>query len=193
MLLADILARDPNYITSFRYLSRDKKNPIVKVCFKLYKQLGIIDDNTLPESVALKCAFVGTQCVYNLLTTFHVGLLYQDYHLSSAYIILVFSCGVWNGASYYIEVFSKRYNLKFTDKTTDVASHAQQRQPPTESVSSEENDDRDDEDFVEALESLDLNEPQNLKLYTDLLEPLVEASTELSERDDPTPDSETLS
>ena len=33
--------------------------------------------------------------------------------------------------------------------------------------------DCDEEDFVEALESLDLNQPQNMRLYTNILEPLV--------------------
>jgi len=30
--------------------------------------------------------------------------------------VSIFLVGTWNGASYYIEVFSKRYNLKFEVK-----------------------------------------------------------------------------
>ena len=57
---------------------------------------------------------------------------------------------VWNGASYYIEVFSKRYNLKFEEKT-------ESRKESTASVSELENEEFHD-DFAEALEDIDLDE-----------------------------------
>ena len=63
-----------------------------------------------------------------------------------------------------------RYNLKFVRKTSESDSDRNER------CLSEQTDlesDSDEEDFVEALESLDLNQPQNMQLYTNLLEPLV--------------------
>jgi hypothetical protein len=48
-----------------------------------------------------------------LRTSFQVTILlpaflYTSYNWSCCYIVLIFIQGVWNGASYYIEVFSKR-------------------------------------------------------------------------------------
>ena len=58
---------------------------------------------------------------------------------------------MWNGASYYIEVFSKRYNLKFEEKTESS------RKPSSASVSELEAEEFHD-DFAEALEDIDLDE-----------------------------------
>ena len=64
-----------------------------------------------------------------------------------------------------------RYNLKFVRK----ASESEQSESCTSEQTNLDSDSEkeDQEDFVEALESLDLNKPQNMQLYTNFLEPLV--------------------
>jgi hypothetical protein len=39
--------------------------------------------------------------------------LYGSYEASCLYLVFIFSWGTWNGASYYIEVFSEQYKLQF--------------------------------------------------------------------------------
>jgi hypothetical protein len=39
--------------------------------------------------------------------------LYGSYEASCLYLVVIFSWGTWNGASYYIEVFSEQYKLQF--------------------------------------------------------------------------------
>ena len=60
--------------------------------------------------------------------------------------------------------------MKFVRKISESDSDRSERCPsePTDLES-----DSEEEDFVEALENLDLNQPQNMQLYTNLLEPLV--------------------
>ena len=64
-----------------------------------------------------------------------------------------------------------RYNLKFVRKVSESERSESCTSEQTNLDSDSEKDDQ--EDFVEALESLDLNKPQNMQLYTNLLEPLV--------------------
>ena len=64
-----------------------------------------------------------------------------------------------------------RYNLKFVRKVSESEQSESCTSEQTNLDSDSEKDDQ--EDFVEALESLDLNKPQNMQLYTNLLEPLV--------------------
>jgi len=182
VVLADSLAKDPERITSVRYLVRDKKNPLARSVVRQLNAWGVLGDKQEldPDSNLAIAVFVVTQLVYTLMTSFHVRFLYQHYLASSVYIVTVFTVGVWNGASYYIEVFSKRYNLKFSDIKAAKAAEQPVLTSADGSVSSEvtnesleEEEEDDHHEFVEALESLDLNEPHDLKIYTDLLEPYV--------------------
>ena len=63
-----------------------------------------------------------------------------------------------------------RYNLKFVEKTHDSDTERSER---AQSETTDPDSDLEEEDFVEALESLDLNEPQHMQKYTNFLEPLV--------------------
>merc|ERR1719474_556366 len=60
--------------------------------------------NMDPDSALAQVIFVVTQVIYTALMSLHVGLLYSYYLASSIYFVIVFSVGVWNGASFYIEV-----------------------------------------------------------------------------------------
>jgi hypothetical protein len=62
----------------------------------------------------------GTDQVHNVSAahnTVHIILqtpwLYGSYEASCLYLVVIFSWGTWNGASYYIEVFSEQYKLQF--------------------------------------------------------------------------------
>ena len=52
----------------------------------------------------------GVGIIFNFLqgTIIVPAFLFMSYSWSCAYIVGIFIQGVWNGASYYIEVFSKR-------------------------------------------------------------------------------------
>ena len=167
--------KDETVVTSLRYLVTDKKNASVKLIRKfLYKQ-GIIKrgEELDPKTLLGKMVFVSGQAIYTLLTILHVRIIYGYYRLSCVYIIVIFGIGVWNGASYYIEIFSTRYNMKFQSKPEikkipkeDINSFNQ-----TQVVEHENN-------FVDVLEKLDLSKPEDLKLYTTVLE-------SVATRDDP--------
>ncbi|CAO3670946.1 unnamed protein product [Umbelopsis vinacea] len=61
--------------------------------------------------------FMLLQLTYNICTVLPTVLLYRHFKLHTAFLIIMFAVSVWNGASYYIEVFSRRYILEVERKS----------------------------------------------------------------------------
>ena len=158
--------QDEEIVTSLRYLVTDKKNPSVKQIRKFLTKKGVIKkgEELDPKTMLSKCIFVFSQAIYSILTILHVRMIYAHYRVSCLYLILIFGIGVWNGASYYIEIFSTRYNLKFQPKNKNQA------QPKEEPKDTNEEQGNEEDNFVDVLENLDLEKPEDLKLYTTVLE-----------------------
>ncbi|KAG1468129.1 hypothetical protein G6F56_004021 [Rhizopus delemar] len=53
--------------------------------------------------------FMLLQLIYNVVTSVPTFYLYQHFWLHTIFLIAMFAVSVWNGANYYIEVFSRRY------------------------------------------------------------------------------------
>ena len=106
----DYLASDDELVTSLRYLARDTRNGMHQLVRTVSQRLGLLrkDEPLDPSKWKTKCIFVTTQFIYTLITLIPPYFLFRSYYLCVATLILTFSWGTWNGASYYIEVFSKR-------------------------------------------------------------------------------------
>ncbi|KAI8390830.1 uncharacterized protein BYT42DRAFT_489150 [Radiomyces spectabilis] len=75
--------------------------------------------------------FMLLQLAYNLVTVIPTYFLYKSFWLHTVFLISMFAASVWNGANYYIEIFSRRYiaelekvvnksqNMDPAEKTTD--------------------------------------------------------------------------
>ena len=169
--------QDKSVVISVRALINDKKNLTIKMFKKVLTKHGVLDKNkdVDPDSPMGKALFVCCQATYTIFTILHIKLIYANYYLTVLYIIVIFSVGVWNGASYYVEVFSTRYNLKFKKLENDDSTISRGiAATKNEKISSEDDDDDyEGQHFVEALENLDLNQPENLQLYTNVLGSIV--------------------
>ena len=114
--------RDKSVVTSYRYLMKGKKKQsIYNLMEKLLIRLRIMkaEEELDPDTILGKVVFMFIQLVYTIIIIAPVQLLYMSYALSMSYLILVFAVASWNGASYYIEIFSTRYNLKFQKQVDD--------------------------------------------------------------------------
>ncbi|KAI7871209.1 hypothetical protein BDF14DRAFT_1764356 [Spinellus fusiger] len=60
--------------------------------------------------------FMLLQLVYNIVTIVPTYYLYTHFWLHTAFLITMFASSVWNGANYYIEVFSRRYIIEIEEK-----------------------------------------------------------------------------
>ncbi|GAA5868142.1 hypothetical protein JCM3774_001034 [Rhodotorula dairenensis] len=83
--------------TSFTYMINDRKRLIGKIAAKLPPQLR-------------EPAFIGGQAIYTFVTLLiPVFVLYDSKFWCSAYLIALFAISAWNGASFYMEVFARRF------------------------------------------------------------------------------------
>lgn len=122
VILAKTLRDDPDIVTSLRYLSKDKKNGMNQITEKVCKALGIMTKEEVfdSETIKSKLIFLSAQGLFTLFTLFPAYILYSNYTLSFIYIVSVFTWCVWRGGTYYIEVFSERYKLKFVKQESIV-------------------------------------------------------------------------
>jgi len=159
ILLKTYLA-DKSVVTSYRYLMKGKKKQSVyKWIEKQLVKKGVLKtgEELDPDSALGMAVFVFTQFTYTVIMISHIRLVYSCYTLSVIYLVTVFGVACWNGASYYIEIFSTRYNLKFTEKV----------ESPAEETGTPEDDEKSH--FIDTLQKLDLNKPEELKLYANVL------------------------
>ena len=149
---------DKSVTTSYRYLMTGKKKQFVyKWAETKLHEKGILKEGEElnPDDILGKAVFCSIQFLYTLVMISHVRLIYASYAVSVIYIIVVFGVACWNGASYYIEIFSTRYNLKFETKPESHDGHGEET--------------HEDHKLIDTLQKLDLTNPDDLKLYTNVL------------------------
>jgi len=165
-VLRSQLANDPDLITSIRYLASDKKNGFRNLCLSLLSWLGLTHpgEELVADSVKTKITFAVTQLVYTLITIIPTPFLFSSYRLSCVYLVLLYSFGTWNGASYYIEVFAERYRLQF-------ARPCQEGREDGSSVADTDTEEESDE-YENALEEVEID--QSSELYRTIVAAIIE-------------------
>ena len=131
---AAYLESTPDESTSLRWIARDGKNAMNRLCKGVLVSGGLMrrDEDFDPCTRKTKLTFWAAQLLYTVVTLAPAPLMWRSRRAHEAFLIAMFTTAVYNGASYYIEVFSRRYNLKF-----DVAD---------DDAGDDGDDDGDDED-----------------------------------------------
>ena len=111
VIFGEKLAADPSIVTSLRWLSTARSNSMHQLVRYLLRQVRVIepDEEFDPSTFKTKFFFVLAQFIYTILCMIPAGLLYQSWNLNIAWMLVTLLAAVWNGATYYIDVFSKRY------------------------------------------------------------------------------------
>jgi len=90
--------KDPEYMTSYLWLTSDKQNRSL-----IYKLSNIYGKK-------YQVWWFGVwQLVYTFLTLLPIKLFYESFWAHTIFLIVMITNSCWNGASFYIEVFSVRY------------------------------------------------------------------------------------
>lgn len=112
------LDKDLEIQTSLRMLSTDKKNAFARAVLRLYQRIGVMkpEEDFEPTEFKTKFIFMLTQFIYTLSTMAIAPFVYSSKTFHLIYIAFTFWTSTYFGAQYYIEVFSKRYQLQFADK-----------------------------------------------------------------------------
>jgi len=112
-----VLDSDPDLSTSLRYLARAQKMSINRSTLKFCRAIGIMgpQETFHPPTLKVKAIFVILQMVMTLFTFLPVALFYNYQSLHVMAILGVFFFSILNGARYYIQVFSKIYDKRYSD------------------------------------------------------------------------------
>jgi len=110
-----VIEKDQSLVTSLRYLAKDHKNPMTKFFTKLALFLGFIkhEEKASPYQVSIILMFTLFQFGYMVVLMIPTKLMFDYEFISAFYLIFIITYGIWLGASYYIQIFSQRYNSKF--------------------------------------------------------------------------------
>ena len=110
------LDNNPKLLTSLRWMASDTKNALAVSVLKFLKKVRVFgkDESYDSGTMKTKLVFVASQLVYTLVAFLPTSLMYNSRHCHLIYILLIVVNSVFNGASFYIEVFSKRYSAHIT-------------------------------------------------------------------------------
>jgi hypothetical protein len=105
------LDSDPQLLTSLRWMAKDTKNPFARFLLKVFRKVGIFgrDEDYDSRTLKTKAVFVFAQLLYTCVAFIPTPLMYYSERFHFIYILLIITSSVFNGASFYIEVFAKRY------------------------------------------------------------------------------------
>jgi hypothetical protein len=122
------LDQHPEYLTSLRCLTLDQKNFMNKLVLAAMRRMGIMAKTELfdPSSAKTKLIFMMSQFIYTAIIMLIIPIIYSSYLITSLCVLTIAWSGVYNGSSYYIDVFSHRYQLQF-EQTRKAASCSEQR------------------------------------------------------------------
>ncbi|KAF9962658.1 hypothetical protein BGZ65_008612 [Modicella reniformis] len=97
-------------VTSYTWLLNDPKGgAIAKVAHTFGEKYSIV-------------TFMGMQLIYTFVTCLFALLLYRNFRLNTVFLVGLFIVSVWNGACYYMEVFSKQYEKQLSKLAAEVSS-----------------------------------------------------------------------
>lgn len=118
----------PEIQTSLRWLARDTKNDFSRMILKGLRRMGIFGQQEDFDSTTMKTkmVFVCCQLLLTLVSFIPTPLFYYSNFSHLFWIGLIFTISIFNGASFYIEVFSVRYQaqLKKLDEMQKIARDA---------------------------------------------------------------------
>jgi len=129
----ELLRRDPGIVTSLRWLAVDTKAGAHRVVLKWCRSVRLMGPQEPFDHNGLKtkAIFVAAQFAFTLLCFLPMKLVHDSYVVHSALICIVFAWSVYNGACYYIEVFSNSFASKYSDAAKLSISLTPSTPPPS--------------------------------------------------------------
>ncbi|WBW72255.1 glycerophosphocholine acyltransferase (GPCAT) Gpc1 [Schizosaccharomyces osmophilus] len=87
--------------------------------------------NALPENLR-PFAFMVLQYLYSITTMCPCSIWYNNKVYSTAFLVVIFGWSVWNGASYYIDVFGMRFQRELEALRREIANDPSRSSPSSE-------------------------------------------------------------
>jgi len=110
-----VIDKDPELVTSLRYLTQCPRNPMYIITMDVCIRLGVLTkgEKYSADDTKTKVIYVTGQWIYTVLMILPAPLFFYFRFLNTTYLFILILAGIWRGGSYYIFKFSKIYNNKF--------------------------------------------------------------------------------
>lgn len=118
----------PEILTSLRWLAKDTKNDASRSVLRGLRKIGLFGRSEEFDSTSMKTklVFVASQLALTVFSFLPTWIVYNSSSAHLCWIGFIFTVSIFNGASFYIEVFSVRYQvqLKRLDEMQSIARDA---------------------------------------------------------------------
>jgi hypothetical protein len=109
---------DEEIMTSVRWLTSARKSGVHKFARRHARAAGILGPDEEFDHTRLRgrLVFMLLQLIFTVATLLPVKLCFDSFALHTVVLLVTCLNVTWNGATYYIRVFSVRYNEKFSNE-----------------------------------------------------------------------------
>ena len=76
-----------------------------------------------PHKVSLILMFTMFQFIFMTVCLIWTRFMFNYEIISALYLVWITGMAIWNGGSYYIQIFSQRYNSKFLTPSNETIDH----------------------------------------------------------------------
>ena len=117
VVLRKKIRRDKAMQTSLRYFLSKEDHFVRVITHKTFVKLGLICPNEAPDPnrTSSKLFYAMMQLLYTLFSIGLCPVLWYSYTASWVVLSCSMLVGIFNGASYYFDQFSRKYRLKFVE------------------------------------------------------------------------------
>eukprot|EP00729_Bicosta_minor_P010496 gene10496-35349_t len=112
----EILDNDPKQMSSIRWLSkRGEKNGMGWLVLQVCRKLGVFRADETYDSTTLKTriVFMNGQFFYTFFAMLPTYFMFHNQTVHALTLLIIYIISIWNGAGFYIEVFSAQYLKQF--------------------------------------------------------------------------------
>lgn len=133
---------DPDLQTSMRWFVRAKRGMLYNFATKVARQVRFLAaDEVLQENTwKARIVFMVSQFVYTVVTAIPTILLFNNFYLHVGFVLLIIAWSIYNGANFYIEIFSKAYQARIRELIAEQETDRRESDASQDSMPSDFDD-----------------------------------------------------
>lgn len=112
---AAYLRAHPEVYTSIRWIAKDQRNGMNIATLNCMRATRFMsrDEKHSPDSLKSKLAMWFFQAVFYFVNSGFAYIAFHSFYFNVVYLVFIIAMSIWNGASYYVNVFTVRYQSQF--------------------------------------------------------------------------------
>jgi len=91
------------------------------IYYKIPGFIKSVEEHMDPHDAKIIGMFTLFQLIFTILALIPTPLMFNYERINAIYLVMLTGAAIWNGARFYIQVFSQRYNSKFMPRRSSIA------------------------------------------------------------------------